>query len=308
MANGNLIEFINADIEAIKKYNNDIANAYVFIARRLYELKESGYIETTNYKEYKNIYDLSLHEFGYEKAKTNYLILIYVRFFKDFMLNHVKSKYQEYSVTQLRYMLDMTEEQINQCNSDMSVRAIKEIKLKLSTRVDNETIENTDNLKNNNVVTGIFPDKKQEEKEEEKQKTIIVSELPKTSPPIQEEKTVTTITETITTQNLDFETNPINNYVAEINDKLTNNYKSEISRLNDLSNTYQQQFKQYYDKYQDCKNLLHYTYKELFDICKSISNDKPINNDKLHKLLIDINNFTEKDFLPDKLKFMREVI
>ncbi len=208
MDKDNLIEFINADIKAIKKYDNDIAKTYVLIARRLYELKQSGYIETTNFKEYRNIYDLSLHEFGYEKAKTNYLILIYVRFFKDFMLNHVKSRFQEYSISQLRYMLDMTEEQINQCNPDMTVTAIKEIKLKLSTRVDNGTVANTNVLKNQTVITGVFPDKKQEEKEEEKQKTLIISELPKTASTVPEEKTVTTVTETITTsQNFNFETN-----------------------------------------------------------------------------------------------------
>lgn len=284
MANGNLIEFINADIEAIKKYNNDIAKTYVFIARRLYELKESGYIETTNYKEYKNIYDLSLHEFGYEKAKTNYLILIYIRFFKDFMLNHVKSKYQEYSVTQLRYMLDMTEEQINQCNSDMSVRAIKEIKLKLSTRVDNETVVKADILKNQTVITGVFPDKKQEEKEEEKQKTIIISELPNPAPAAHEEKTVTTITETITSQNLDFETN--NSQFNQF--EYLKGLENEIIKLRSKADNY--------------KYILDYFHSELYNI------NNPIQNDKIDKLCCEVYDFIHNNKMPKKVQFMQNVI
>lgn len=274
----------------IKEYEIDIKNNYIKIARCLNEIKYYNYLDGT---EYKNIYDYSLQKFGFERSQTANLISVYEKFFAEEVRKNIgfsNLKYGKYSITQLVHMLNMSDELLKKCSPDFSVSEIK--KIKVSIRMDSDNVENNPLLKNDNVVTGVFLDKKQDEKEEEKQKTIIISELPKTSP-VQEEKTVTTITETITSQNLDFETNK----------------KSEFDKINDSYNYMKKNCDNFFQQnlkleaeINNLNSLLEYFY------IKFISINEIQNNSDVKILKQEINNFIINKKLPDKLKFMQEVI
>jgi len=280
------IELLQGYTERIKRYEKDIQHNYIQIAMNLYEIQEFDLIKDT---EFKNIYDYALIEFGFEKTKTVNLISIYKKFFFE----ERKAKigiltYGDYSISQLRYMLNFTDEQLNQCNPKLSVRAIKAIKLNLVARATNEDIENTEKLKNDNIVKGVFPDKK----EEEKQTTLIVSEFPKAvqtiSPGTIETRSI--VTETITTQNNNFVPNEYETYKEkyEQNCKDAIKLKIQIEELKHDVDTY--------------KDFLNYIHSELYNI------NNPIQNDKLDKLCSEMYDFEKSKKLPSKIKFMKEVI
>lgn len=273
-------KLINNYTERIKRYDSEIKNSYMMIGMNLHEMDFYKYLEGT---EYKNIVDYSLIEFGYEKTKTYYLINIYLKFFKSEKEKGLKT-YKDFSITQLRYMLDMSDEQLKECDFKMSVRQIKEIKIKKFTRVNNESIENADKLENNNVIKGVFPEKKVEEK----QNTLIVSELPKVAPAISETRTI--VTETITSQNNDFVPNEYETYKEkyEQNCKDTLKLNIEIEELKYQNSIY--------------KDMFSFIHKELFESVR-------INNfNNIKDLVYDLNQFKIYDKIPEKIKFMREVI
>ena len=156
-------QLVEADIKAIKRYDVDINKTYAFIARRLYELKESEYFRNANYKGYKDIYDLALNEFGYQREKVRYLIEIYLKFFYEKFDNY----YKNFSISQLKYMARMSEDKLEKCNPDMTIREIKSILIENTTCVGHESIENSTSenaVSQEKVINGIFPDEKEEDK------------------------------------------------------------------------------------------------------------------------------------------------
>ncbi|WP_312810451.1 hypothetical protein [Sedimentibacter sp.] len=303
-----LIDCINSDISAIKRYDKDISKTYVFIARRLYELKESNYIERTDFKGYKNIYDLALHEFGYEASKVRYLIAIFLRFFNDdieytkssvtYKGKSLNNKYSDYSITQLRYMCEMTDQQLKKCSPDMSVREIKDIKLNLGTRVPGNSVENSTNQKNeNNIIKGVFLDKteKQEDNPAEKVTTIIVSELPKQQ---KENKTITIDVKSDVEVNSDAvsDESPLSSedfykkeYLRVLNEK--SDLQVQVANLEEQINNINKNIKLKSD-------MIQYVYKELQSL-KIKSTDKLIN---------EIYLFYAEGKLPDKVNFFENVI
>ena len=302
----NIIDSINADIQAIKRYDKDICKTYFFIARRLYELKESGYVEQSDFKGYKNIYDLALNEFGYEAAKVKYLIAIYLRFFNtddEVTRNNVthkgkKNDYKDFSISQLRFMCEMTEEQLKKCTPEMSVKEIKEIKTNFdsqnkATRVATFNVENLTNLKNEisgqNVITGVFPDKT-EEKTEEKQETIIVSALP-CQPEIKPKETKIVV-EVKQQPELNFD------FIADDSDSVIQKYEITIESLKVERDNLHKERAFFKKESTERYDMLLYIRNEL-ETLKLKSTDK---------LIDEIKHFCIDGSLPKKLDFMKNVI
>jgi hypothetical protein len=282
-------ELLDGYTQRIKRYEKDIQHNYIQIAMNLYEVQEFEILKDTDYK---NIYDYALNEFGFQKTKTNDLINIYKKFFFE----ERKAKigiltYGDYSITQLIYMLNMSDEQLKQCNPKLSVRAVKEIRLKSSARANNTDIENTEKLENKNVIKGVFPEKNENE---EKQNTLIVSEMPKASaaaPATTETRTI--VTETITSQNNDF--------VSNDKDKIT----ELAQKITDLKVCIMFKDKEF----NQLKNDIN-VYKEFFNyISDSLIKSKSfISDNHIVNLNHEINSFLKNGILPEKIKFMQEVI
>jgi len=269
----------------------------------LYELKESGYVEQINFKGYKNIYDLALNEFGYEAAKVKYLIAIYLRFFNSFegiTKNNVtnvfrKNTYEDFSISQLRYMCEMTDEQLKKCSPDMTVKEIKDIKLSLATRVATSNVEKSTNSKNEipgqNVITGVFPEKSDMEVEEKKE-TIIVSSLPN-QPELKSKAKETKI-------------------VVEVNQQLDNNDSFEVKPDVDYETLYIIESQKYSESEKRIKNLTDISmgYRNLlryvFEKLSSINGIQ--GNTEVNILKKEINEYLLNKKLPEKLNFMEKVI
>lgn len=325
MSNENeIIDFINADIKVIKQYDRDIKNTYIYIARRLHELKESNYIEQINFKGYKNIYDFALSEFGYEASKVRYLIAIYLRFFNDFETvtgdyvsvvgvkqNFQFYKYNKFSISQLRYMCEMDEEQLKKCKPEMTVKEIIEIKLNFGTRVPGNSVETQGNIQNEsnekpvqNIISGIFPEKS-EVQPEEKVTTIIVSELPK-----EERKENKTITIDLKTeQNGSFGTNIIDenqedyykkkyHEALEANEKLKNEYKN----LENIISNEQVKNKNLREDLHLVNQVIKYFDEEFYKVVSVFYNEK------LQILYKEFSDFYKVRKLPEKVNFFKNVI
>jgi len=313
MTNESLLAILKDDIVKINSCLTNVSVNYYKIGEILYYTQKRQSIETTNYKGYKNISEFALSEFGFEKTKTYNLIAVYEKFF----LNNHNSEYKHYKFTNLVLMLNMTEEQFKLCDFQMTTRQIKEIKANLyknSVRTESESIENTENTKNNNVISGVFPEKKEE-------KTIIVSEMPKMQ--IQEIKTI--ITEAaIMKQNDDFVTND-NIKMVKLNDEFScyfdyeYHYNLQLSlnkklekKLSDSEYQYNLQSninKQLEKQIKDLKQyivddlaVLNYFHEELYNI------NNPIQNENIDSLCSKIYDYLKSNKMPDKVRFMKEVV
>lgn len=298
--NNDITFYIDSDIAAIKRFDKDIQKTYVYIARRIYELKESENLSRVDYKGYKDIYDLCFNEFGYESSKVRYLISIYLKFFKESLDKFERTRFEEFSISQLRYMCEMSDEQIERCEPEMTVHEIKLIKLNnVGTRVPATTIENTDLLKNNNVIEGVFPEQK-EIVPEEKVTTIIVTELPKE--PIKENKTITVNVKT--EQNDDYATNQ--ELLAESHDDY---YKKEYLKALDLKNKadieiikLNSQIDKLKDKNKELLDIMSYFYDELVKVVVVDSNVK------LQSFAMEFSEYVSNNKLPKKVNFFKNVI
>ncbi len=297
MSEKSLLNLLKSEIFLINSCISKISENYFDIGRILFEIKQRGAIEETKYKGYKNIVEFALSEFGFESSKTYNLINVYDKFFKPDKYGSVNKKYYNFSFTQLVYMLNMTEEEILLCKSDMTVRQIKEIRVKKSTRVDSVTVDNTDILKNQipgqNIISGIFPGKIENEVEEN-QETIIVSSLPRQQ---EEKKPETKIIVEVkqTEQNDSFV--PIESkedfykkrYFEDM--RLIEELKDKNSYLIETNKNISSNFKQYSD-------MIQYIHTELLKL-KVKSCDKLINEVYL---------FYAEGKLPEKLNFIENVI
>lgn len=297
MTNEGMLSLLTSDIMKINHCLKNITDNYTIIGQLLSETKRRETIEKTNYKGYKNIAEFALAEFGFEKSKTYNLITVYEKFFR----NKQDNPYKNYQFSNLVLMLSMTDEQINKCDSTMTNKQIKEIKCNFSMRMESETVASTQNVLKNNVIEGVFPDKKDSEEPEQKQNTIIVTELPK--PEKMENKTITI--EVKSEQNNDFVTlsdiEKIRLLSEEITDlKVSIMFKdSEIRKLQDNMQIQCTMSKKQSEKDSD---MINFIYDELYNI------NNPIQNDKIEMLLNQIHNYTKNNALPQKINFMQNVI
>ncbi|KAF5033326.1 hypothetical protein DSECCO2_607910 [anaerobic digester metagenome] len=292
-------ELLQGYTDRIKKYEIDNKNNFIMIGMNLAEIQNMNLLANS---QYKNIKEYAKDEFGYESTTTYNLINVYVKFFQDeYLVKKRTFTYAEFTYTQLTVMLNMNDEQLILCKSNMTVKQIKELRFKKSNRLDSETLENTELSKNDNVITGVFPDKKDSDETEQKQNTIIVTELPK--PERVENKTITI--EVKSEQNNDFVTlsdiEKIRLLSEEITDlKVSIMFKdSEIRKLQDNMHIQCTMSKKQSEKDTD---MINFIYDELYNI------NNPIQNDKIEMLLNQIHNYTKNNALPQKINFMQNVI
>lgn len=116
------------DCETIKGYLCDIANNYLLIAFRLYEIEINQSYKRAGYK---NIVEACQDKLNFKKSTTYNLIGIVKRFgqpdecgritYQSFVNNR-------YSYSQLCEMLSLSNNQIEKINPDMTVKEIREIK------------------------------------------------------------------------------------------------------------------------------------------------------------------------------------
>ena len=291
-------QLVEADIKAIKRYDVDINKTYAFIARRLYELKESEYFKNANYKGYKDIYDLALNEFGYESRKVRYLIEIYLKFFYENFDNY----YKNFSISQLRYMAGMSQDKLKKCNPDMTVKEIKLILIENCTRVPAESIENLTSenaVSQEKVINGIFPD----EKEEEKTITTIVTELPQE----QRKENKTIVVDVKNEESEEIEDNLKKESESEYYKK---KWLEEVEKNNEFNSILDWK----HDQYTKLENLI----EDYNLILKFISAEmEPIYSDyckfnldlnHVDYLIKSINDFIKDKKFPKKLYFMEKVI
>lgn len=283
-------ELLQGYTERIRKYEIDNLKNYVYIGMNLAEIQAYNMLENT---EYKNIKQYALDNFGYESSKTYNLINVYNKFFIDDKLGTINGKYLEYNFSQLVYMLSMSDDELKQCNPNMTVRQIKEIRLKKSTCAENETIENIEKLKNDNVIEGVFPEKIVQENRE---KTLIISEMPQEK--VQENTTIITEKIISTEQNKDFVTlddkqmkiNKLSEEITDLKIKILNK-DSEIYNLKTEIGNIQINLK-------DHSEMIQYIYNNL----------QKLNIKATEKLINEIYYFYAEGKLPEKLNFFKNVI
>lgn len=284
-------EVLQGYTDRIRKYEIENTKNYIYVGMNLAEIQDFNYLEGTKYK---NIKEYALDEFGYESTKTYNLISVYRKFFEaDYKLKK-KFDYGNYYFQQLVNMLPMTDDEILQCSYKMSVREIKEIRLKKSLRKDSENIENTDIFKNQcpgqNVITGVFPEKIEsvEDEKEEKQQTIIVSPLPQLPQEVKPEPKIIVEVKQEPEQNY-FESNKDFGY--DILQKTIDGLVVERDELYKERAYFKIRSNERYD-------MIQYIYNELKAL-KIKSTDKIVN---------EIHDFCINGKLPDKLNFIKNVI
>lgn len=298
MTNEGMLSLLKQDIMTINACLKHVTDNYVKIGQILSETKRRETIEKTHYKGYKNIAEFALDEFGFEKTTTYNLIAVYEKFFR----NNNDEQYKYFKYTHLVYMLTMTDEQLQKCDFQMTVREIKEIKLSLnnfSNRLESETVANTQNVLKNNIIDGVFPDKIEEEKTEEKVNTIIISELPQA-----EKKENKTITIEVKSENNDFVTSleqlPEDFFKQKYIDLQDKNlkYEVQIHNLEKKVNDLESELEKKSDFLKEHFSVLNYVYEQL-----SILNIK-----STEKLKEELYLFNAEGKLPSKINFMQNVI
>lgn len=295
-------EILNIYTERIKRYEQENSKNYIWVGMNLWEIHSMNLLENTKYK---NIKEYALEEFGYEASKTYELINIYEKFFAEEM----KAKkncltYGQFTISQLKYMLNMDDLQLKECKKNMTIKSIKEILInKKSTRVDSAGIENTKKPENNAnncmVIDGIFPDKIEKELEE-KTTTIIVTELPKEAR--KENKTI--VVDVKTEQNDDYAINQDIALEAQ-QDYYKNKYHEALEEIQVLQENIANENKKIQDykiKVKEVSDTLVYFHDELLFI------NADLKNQKIDKYMKEFFEFVFNGKLPKKIYFMKNVI
>ncbi len=117
-------------VKAIKNRNATCLEMYIETAVDLYNLKNSNlymYIKTADGTFYDSFYTLAEDYFAMSKATVSRYISIYQRF-GDMASEHIKPRYKDYSISQLREMLSLTDSQISACTPSMTCEAIHSLK------------------------------------------------------------------------------------------------------------------------------------------------------------------------------------
>ncbi len=117
-------------VEHIQQCKRDCLANCIEIGFELQELKESSIwvnIRSKNDTSYCSAYELIEEYFGMSKATVSYYIGV-ARRYADPVSRLVKPKYKDYSFSQLREMLSLTDSQILKCNPTMTCEAIHDIK------------------------------------------------------------------------------------------------------------------------------------------------------------------------------------
>lgn len=116
------------DIDTIKGYLTEIANTYLLVAYRIYEMNRNK----TYRLKYKNIVEACQAELGFKKSTTYNMINIVEEFGKPdssgFITYSSLFGVEKFSYSQLCEMLSLSDKQRLKVTSEMTVKEIREIK------------------------------------------------------------------------------------------------------------------------------------------------------------------------------------
>lgn len=128
-------------VEHYQQCKRNCLNSYIEIASDLYNIKKSNlymYIHKKDGSNYGSVYELIEDYFGLSKSTVNSYIGVFTRF-ADMVSLQIKSQNKDYSFSQLREMLSLTDSQIAKCNPSMTCEAIQELKKKDKGKVKEDT-------------------------------------------------------------------------------------------------------------------------------------------------------------------------
>jgi hypothetical protein len=133
------------DVEKIRNYLVDIANTYLLVAYRVYEI---DYRKSYKANGYKNIVEACSDAFGFSKTTTYNLLGIVKRFGKPDLSGFITYEslfgINKFCYSQLCEMLSLSDNQLSKVTPDTTVKEIREIK-KVPTSgkvVDDDYFEN----------------------------------------------------------------------------------------------------------------------------------------------------------------------
>lgn len=139
------VSSFDCDIDTIKGYLTEIANTYLLVAFRIYEINRYRSFKG----KYKNIVEACQAELGFKKSTTYNMINIVETFGKPdtsgFITYQSLFGLAKFSYSQLCEMLSLSERQRLQVTPEMTVKEIREIKKDIKTEAlevvqDPETI------------------------------------------------------------------------------------------------------------------------------------------------------------------------
>ena len=130
-----LCSSFECDIDTIKGYLTEIANTYLLVAYRIYEINRY-----CSYKgKYKNIVEACQAELGFKKSTTYNMINIVEKFGKPDTSGFISYQslfgVEKFSYSQLCEMLSLSDKQRLKVTPDMTIKEIREIK-KTETVID----------------------------------------------------------------------------------------------------------------------------------------------------------------------------
>ena len=133
---------LTAIIEKINSCQKNALNSYIEIGAELYDLKNSSlymYVKTKDGVNYESVYDLIKDYFAMSKSTVNYYINVFTKF-ADENSRLIKPRFKDYSFSQLREMLSLTDSAITLCKPTMTCEEIHALgnqsKAKVETKTD----------------------------------------------------------------------------------------------------------------------------------------------------------------------------
>ena len=119
-------------VNAVKNRNATCLENYIATGADLYNIKNSNlymYIHTKDGGNYGSVYELFEDYFAISKSTVNNYIGVYRRY-ADQSSGLIKPHFKDYSFSQLREMLSLTDSQIAACTPSMTCEAIHDLKKK----------------------------------------------------------------------------------------------------------------------------------------------------------------------------------
>lgn len=122
------VSSFDCDIDTIKSYLTEIANTYLLVAYRIYEI----YVNKSYKVKYKNIVDACYAELGFKKSTTYNMINICLKFGEADSSGRITYSslfgVNKFSYSQLCEMLSLSDKQRIKVTPEMSIKEIREIK------------------------------------------------------------------------------------------------------------------------------------------------------------------------------------
>lgn len=133
------IDNLNILSNKIREHIKNVTNEYFIIGEILSTIETSQAYKSKNYED---IYHYADVELKIDRSKTSRLISIFNKFGNDI------DTYKAYTYSQLREMITLSDEDIKQCTSDMTVKEIISLKFKktITMSEDKESVNDEKNI------------------------------------------------------------------------------------------------------------------------------------------------------------------